>query len=1166
METWRLRTRIPIALLLVLAAVPAEASPGLGPVETVGDFRLLDSTVARLDCVAADGTRVRWEAGKEDPHNFWSELVLRRRQFDVDSGEYGNPVFAGEYYGSPVAMSCRPEGGVWLASGRYGAIHLERFDLDGKKAGYRDIGAPPWEGREEVQVSLPAERFLAFLKPADTFPEGETPIRQLAVLPYSMDAVLSSPTVVAQWDEDERLQRHAAAADTDGNVLLAWTVNRPGEPSQLWVRILDADAQPVADAQRIDDARFPTMPSLSVLATGSGEFLVAWKDSLPGWVGRRVSIGDLQPTTTTTSTTLPDVVGLPDFLPAATISDAPGLQGTPDLATDGKGLWMAAWRADASGGRVFAYVSMSADDGRTWSAPTGFPDATLAWQDEDHRDRPKHDIAIATDSDGTWMLALMHQPARWECYVEFWRSVDNGRTWQSPADALEEWEAPVRLASWRETYDDQRCGGMDLASIGDGEWLNVLGAVANGDERFDSRQLFVAWSHNNGDTWSELGDPIVDLLNEPAASAPIVVHGEAGQTALPWHAHGVHSYPWQGAKASTDWLPASDDDEMNENVPFGLAVGFDPSGTMVMAVPDRDPGPGGSGWDADIAVARSSDLGATWSQPEVVAPYAHGDGATDIAPAIAGDPDGRYLLAWNSNRGASGRLAGTPAVLYSFSSDRGASWAPPVLLDPASPIAATSDSVVGVASDRHGGWGVLLTSVLADGSHRIRFVRTRGSCGDGAVDVGEACDDGNLIDGDDCDSNCTPPICGNGILDAGETCDDGNPWSTDACREDCTPWRCGDGVAQLWIEECDDGNDDPDDDCTTECSLPRCGDGHVWRGGANGRDAEECEDGNSVDGDGCDSNCRWTGCGNGVVTDGEECDGGGATQGDCRPDCTWNVCGDGWLGYPSEQCDDANSIDNDDCRNTCVWRRCGDGVVSPPEQCDDTNKVNFDSCTNDCRLPRCGDRVLSREVEDCEDGNTGSGDGCSPDCRWEDLCGDADADGRVSASDARRILRRSVGLSGTCPRWACDVDGGGVVSASDAALALRKSVGLPINGNCLETFAVHLEASAPVAAVQFTMDYSRVLGTLTDEAGKLRCHWLSPDGIFAVPNLDRVAHFSLLRSAGTVPASSDLLECTIRRYAAPNADDYGFVIESVLDDEFDNFDGAAELSAVRVAD
>ena len=44
-------------------------------------------------------------------------------------------------------------------------------------------------------------------------------------------------------------------------------------------------------------------------------------------------------------------------------------------------------------------------------------------------------------------------------------------------------------------------------------------------------------------------------------------------------------------------------------------------------------------------------------------------------------------------------------------------------------------------------------------------------CGNGALETGEQCDDGNLLDGDHCSSTCVvEAFCGNGAVDAGETC------------------------------------------------------------------------------------------------------------------------------------------------------------------------------------------------------------------------------------------------------------------------------------------------------------------------------------------------------------------------------------------------------------
>ena len=70
------------------------------------------------------------------------------------------------------------------------------------------------------------------------------------------------------------------------------------------------------------------------------------------------------------------------------------------------------------------------------------------------------------------------------------------------------------------------------------------------------------------------------------------------------------------------------------------------------------------------------------------------------------------------------------------------------------------------------------------GSYQLEII-THG-CGDGLVQQGEECDDGNLIDGDRCSATCTnEPYCGDGILADNEACDDGNTVDNDGCSSLC---------------------------------------------------------------------------------------------------------------------------------------------------------------------------------------------------------------------------------------------------------------------------------------------------------------------------------------------------------------------------------------------
>ncbi|MBD3156839.1 DUF4215 domain-containing protein [Candidatus Peregrinibacteria bacterium] len=102
------------------------------------------------------------------------------------------------------------------------------------------------------------------------------------------------------------------------------------------------------------------------------------------------------------------------------------------------------------------------------------------------------------------------------------------------------------------------------------------------------------------------------------------------------------------------------------------------------------------------------------------------------------------------------------------------------------------------------------------------------------------------------------PVCGNGTLETGEQCDDGNTLSGDGCSATCdieheAPEEqvCGNGTVEEG-EQCDDGNTVSGDGCDAVCmleDLPTCGNGTL-------EEPEECDDGNLVNGDGCSDICE----------------------------------------------------------------------------------------------------------------------------------------------------------------------------------------------------------------------------------------------------------------------------------------------------------------------
>ncbi len=115
-------------------------------------------------------------------------------------------------------------------------------------------------------------------------------------------------------------------------------------------------------------------------------------------------------------------------------------------------------------------------------------------------------------------------------------------------------------------------------------------------------------------------------------------------------------------------------------------------------------------------------------------------------------------------------------------------------------------------------------------------------------------------------------LVGNGKLEAGEQCDDGNPVSGDGCsaagvieagflchvpgRSCSLASLCGNGVVNTG-EACDDGNTIADSNgCSADCGLSLCGNGVVDNRQWPNFDQETCDDGNQVEGDGCSRLCE----------------------------------------------------------------------------------------------------------------------------------------------------------------------------------------------------------------------------------------------------------------------------------------------------------------------
>ena len=250
-------------------------------------------------------------------------------------------------------------------------------------------------------------------------------------------------------------------------------------------------------------------------------------------------------------------------------------------------------------------------------------------------------------------------------------------------------------------------------------------------------------------------------------------------------------------------------------------------------------------------------------------------------------------------------------------------------------------------------------------------------CGNGVLDDGESCDDGNKNAGDGCSMICQVPagwtctgtpsvcnmagVCGDGLLGSSETCDDGNTTAGDGCSANCkmidpgyecrVPGRrcvpaCGDGKI-IGGEQCDDMNTTADDGCSPTCVV---------------------EPGASCDNSTPPSKCKAAVCGNKMVEAGESCDEGDCVAGSLK--CNGLFLGDG-TGC-SKSC-----VKEPKCRDGATTRACdtscGNGNIETGEDCDDGNLAKGDGCDDKCKQ-EAGFTCTPQMRPDTEPCSTGAGE------------------------------------------------------------------------------------------------------------------------------------------------------------------------------------------------
>jgi Neuraminidase (sialidase) len=334
------------------------------------------------------------------------------------------------------------------------------------------------------------------------------------------------------------------------------------------------------------------------------------------------------------------------------IYGGPAVQRNADIANDRAGQWVTVWHStepvgDDIDGTYDIVFSRSNDGGKTWT-----PKAVLA-PDEPGDLREDLSPTVRTDGKGLWLAAWTSRGALGSKLgidgdILVSRSTDNALTWSKPI--------PINQGAGEDWGNDI---DVRLAHDGRGNWLAVWSSTETFGGKFGGdSDIFTARSMDGGLTWS----------------APTALNTDAAKDL------GFDVTPDIGSAGDDTWLVV-------------WSAGDSLKGRI--------------GIDRDILIARSTDGGATWTDPSRLNHRAPKDQGSDWAPRLATDDRGMWIVAWSSAVNLEGIRGKDRDILYSKSTDNGVTWSRAANLDADAANDAREDTGPVVVTDGKGRWGVV---------------------------------------------------------------------------------------------------------------------------------------------------------------------------------------------------------------------------------------------------------------------------------------------------------------------------------------------------------------------------------------------------------------------------------------------------------------------------
>lgn len=441
-----------------------------------------------------------------------------------------------------------------------------------------------------------------------------------------------------------------------------------------------------------------------------------------------------------------------DPLPLASdASEIEAQEQLPSVAGDAGGTLVAVWRVGYSAAAPWLSdgdirVARSIDAGATWSE-------TSQLNDDAVRDGQIADSApvVATDGAGTWSVVFSRFPDRmwpssYDVNLASVVSTDGGATWGSPA--------PVGPGG--PPIPSPAPGWPDLATDAAGTW--VVTSLHQGASDPRDNEILVATAHGPASVIDSDGDGIADST-EPWFHATDPFDADSDHDALddldeliartdplapdsdddgvldgvevhvhrsdPTHPDSDGDLYGDGEEVAAGSDPTSADSipstglaftpplELNANAAIDgdgrdedAQIAVDAAGVAIAVWSSSSDGGSPYGIDADILYARSTDFGATWSEPRAINSYAAVDAnqSSDLVPRVTTDGAGTYVVVWGSSHPLAGGVGGDFDVFFSRSTDAGQTWSPAAPISDRAQTDSGWDSVPVIETDRAGGW------------------------------------------------------------------------------------------------------------------------------------------------------------------------------------------------------------------------------------------------------------------------------------------------------------------------------------------------------------------------------------------------------------------------------------------------------------------------------